>query len=177
MGHCTDTEVRDEADVFLDALGRENESLVSKNALVSDMFVMRPNLLTRTLNKCPSVLLQEVEYFRGVLIMTTNRVRAFDPAVLSRIHHAVDFEEPNFEQELALWESWHERLKALGLCDGEKEILEWMRDTTKRKKRNFLCGREVRNVVLVAQSLAEQEGSTKIKITLKHLETAYDYKL
>lgn len=109
--------------------------------------------------------------------MTTNRVRAFDPAVLSRIHHAVDFEEPNAEQELALWVSWHERLKAGDLCTGEKEILKWMKDTNKRKKRNFLCGREVRNVVLVAQSLAEQEDSTKIKITRDHLETAYNYKL
>ena len=109
--------------------------------------------------------------------MTTNRVRAFDPAVLSRIHHAIDFEEPNCEQELLLWRMWFDRLKARDLCDGEREIWEWMDKTNQRKKRNFLCGREVRNVVFMAQSFAEQEGSTRIRIGKAHLEAAYDYKL
>jgi AAA+ superfamily predicted ATPase len=121
------------------------------------------------------VLLREVEYFKGILIMTTNRVRAFDPAILSRIHHAVDFEGPTQKQEMALWDLWYERVeRERAWVDGEK-IKKWMKDTNRKKKRNFLSGREIRNVFLTAQILAEDEKKG-IKIGLDELERAYHYK-
>jgi hypothetical protein len=55
----------DEADVFLEARGR-GENDLRRNAMVS-------------------VLLRVLEYYDGILILTTNRMRSFDIAVQSRI--------------------------------------------------------------------------------------------
>ncbi|GAQ11473.1 hypothetical protein ALT_8794 [Aspergillus lentulus] len=147
----------DEADVLLDARGNANESLVTKNALVS-------------------VLLREVEYFKGVLIMTTNRVVAFDPAILSRIHHAVNFGEPNSDQEYKIWKLWIERLDEQGLCDDSNDLHKWAKETKKASRRHILSGREIRNVFIMAQMLAERPNRD-LKINRTHLTAAYDYKM
>ncbi|KAH9931588.1 uncharacterized protein B0H18DRAFT_1208895 [Fomitopsis serialis] len=59
----------DEADVFLEQRSMHD---LSRNAMVA-------------------VFLRHVEYYRGILFLTTNRVTAFDPAFLSRIHIALHF--------------------------------------------------------------------------------------
>ncbi|PKY00286.1 P-loop containing nucleoside triphosphate hydrolase protein [Aspergillus campestris IBT 28561] len=146
----------DEADVLLDARGSANESLVTKNALVS-------------------VLLREVEYFKGVLIMTTNRVVAFDPAILSRIHHAVNFGEPNSDQEYRIWKLWIDRLHEQGLCDDSSDLRKWAKETTKASRRYILSGREIRNVFIMAQMLVERPNSD-LRIKREHLTAAYNYK-
>jgi predicted ATPase with chaperone activity len=116
-----------------------------------------------------------VEYFKGVLIMTTNRMMAFDPAILSRIHHAVNFEETSSEQEKRIWNIWLDRLSRQKLCAKQSEIKDWIEQTTKQKRRVVLSGREIRNVLIVAQTLADREGKS-IKITRAHLDRAYKYK-
>ena len=57
----------DEADVFLEA---RTPSDIHRNALVS-------------------IFLRQLEYFQGILFLTTNRVAEFDPAFASRIHIAL----------------------------------------------------------------------------------------
>lgn len=54
----------DEADVYLEKRATEN---VARNALVS-------------------AFLRELEFFGGLLILTTNRLDDFDSAILSRLH-------------------------------------------------------------------------------------------
>ncbi|KUL90361.1 hypothetical protein ZTR_02051 [Talaromyces verruculosus] len=148
----------DEADVLLDARGKDNEALMSKNALVS-------------------VLLREVEYFKGVLIMTTNRVVAFDPAILSRIHHAVNFAEPDSNQEERIWKMWLDRLHCQGLCDDYADLKDWVDDTVSDTRRpHILSGREIRNIFIVAQMLAEKEDED-VKITRAQVNSAYRYKI
>ncbi len=67
------------------------------------------------------VRLREVEYFKGILIMTTNHVCGFGPAILSRIHHALDFEGSTQKQEMDFWELWYERMECEKACvDGLK---------------------------------------------------------
>ena len=54
----------DEADVYMEARSPQN---LDRNALVS-------------------VFLRKLEYCEGIMFLTTNRVPQFDPAILSRIH-------------------------------------------------------------------------------------------
>jgi SpoVK/Ycf46/Vps4 family AAA+-type ATPase len=54
----------DEADVFLEQRSPDN---LTRNGLVS-------------------VFLRKLEYYEGILFLTTNRVSQFDEAILSRIH-------------------------------------------------------------------------------------------
>jgi hypothetical protein len=51
------------------------------------------------------VFLRELEYFQGILVMTTNRVQRFDRALKSRIHLALKFSELDEEARLRVWKS------------------------------------------------------------------------
>ena len=120
-----------------------------------------------------SVLLREVEYFKGVLIMTTNRVQAFDPAILSRIHHAVNFLEPSKEHEARVWQLWERASQGRG--ESSRAIKHWVEGLIKNIKRVPLSGREIRNVFMVAQALAEQDANSS-GITESDLDRAYKYR-
>lgn len=71
----------DEADVFL-AQRSDNPQL---NALVS-------------------VFLRELEQYDGILFLTTNRVQAFDEAMISRIHLALNYRPLGPDARKAVWE-------------------------------------------------------------------------
>ncbi len=51
-----------------------------------------------------SYLLQRIEAYDGVAILTTNMRNALDPAFLRRIRFVIAFPFPDFEQRLAIWE-------------------------------------------------------------------------
>ncbi|KAJ2979399.1 hypothetical protein NUW58_g7211 [Xylaria curta] len=71
----------DEADVFLAARERGN---IRQNSLVS-------------------VFLRVLEYYPGILILTTNRVGSFDEAIKSRVHCALYYPKLNKSQSLRIW--------------------------------------------------------------------------
>ncbi|KAL8750215.1 MAG: hypothetical protein Q9199_007215 [Rusavskia elegans] len=144
----------DEADVFLDSRGSKGEGDLSKNALVS-------------------VMLRALEYFKGILIMTTNRVMTFDVAMLSRCHYAVNFTSLALEQEKEIWKGYVNQLTPQN-SSGKQKIETWVNDITKKTKsvRTILSGREIRNVFTTAQTLAQAEPDKKIR--KEHLERVYD---
>lgn len=81
----------DEADVFLQQ--RSNDDLV-RNAMVS-------------------IFLQKLEYFRGVLFLTTNRVKEFDEAFRSRIHITLDYKMLTLDARMAVWKLFIGKVKSL----------------------------------------------------------------
>lgn len=103
---------------------------------------------------------REVEYFKGVLILTTNRVVAFDAAVLSRVQHAASFGVVNRSIEAKIFRLWFQRAKKLGVQPDKVE--EWTMSFKKEKKRSFcLNGSEIWNVFLMTQDLHE-DGSIQV---------------
>ena len=52
-----------------------------------------------------AVFLRELEYFQGILMLTTNRVKRFDKALQSRIHLALKFQELDEDARLCVWRS------------------------------------------------------------------------
>lgn len=114
-------------------------------------------------------MLRVLEYFKGILIMTTNRVMTFDVAMLSRCHYAVNFRSLTLHQEQRIWHDYVRQLTDRN--SKEKHLIEdWVRSITKKKTK--LSGREIRNVFTTAQTLAQAEPSKKIE--RKHLERVYD---
>jgi hypothetical protein len=158
---------RDEADVLLDARGKANEGSHKKNALVSGKVL--PAIIAG--NADLIVLLREVEYFKGILILTTNRVSAFDAAVLSRLHHAINFGIVTKSQEEQIWRMWFEKAKKLGLVRQPDEVERWISSLNK-KRSIYLNGREIRNIFLIAQDLHE-DGL----IRWDDLKRIYDWKI
>lgn len=115
------------------------------------------------------VMLRVLEYFKGILIMTTNRIMTFDVAMLSRCHYAIEFKSLTREQEGRIWQRYVDQLNEHN-SENKSEIKDWVSQIT--KKRTKLSGREIRNVLTTAQTLAQAEHNKKIKRT--HLERVYE---
>ncbi|KAI8626648.1 hypothetical protein F5Y19DRAFT_217040 [Xylariaceae sp. FL1651] len=81
----------DEADVFLEQRSLSN---LERNALVS-------------------VFLRVLEYYDGILILTSNRVGTFDEAFRSRIQLTLRYEKLNEHQRYKIWENFIRRLETL----------------------------------------------------------------
>jgi hypothetical protein len=101
-----------------------------------------------------SYLLQRVETYRGVAILTTNMRSAIDPAFLRRIRFIVAFPFPDYEQRLAIWQ----RAFAPGV---PTENL----DFTKTARLN-VTGGNIRNIALHASFLAADAGEP---VRMEHL--------
>jgi len=81
----------DEADVFLEK--REVHD-IHRNALVS-------------------IFLRLLEYFQGILFLTTNRVETFDDAFQSRIHVALRYEELSAKAKREIWRMFLEKVRVM----------------------------------------------------------------
>lgn len=150
----------DEADVYLEARRARD---LSRNALVS-------------------VFLRALEYYRGVLFLTTNRVGSFDPAFTSRIHVALHYRRLTDADRGRIWANNFDRLErdsagkvyvtasareyVLSRSGGEEaggEELDELRWN----------GREIRNALQTAVALAEteavEEGLEKVGLAARHL--------
>ncbi|KAG9245812.1 hypothetical protein BJ878DRAFT_333797 [Calycina marina] len=118
----------DEADVFLEARTTHD---IHRNALVS-------------------IFLCLLEYFQGILFLTTNRVETFDDAFQSRIHVAIRYGELSIEARKSVFKMFIEKVKQL---NGAKIVPFKESDYDTLAKHN-LNGRQIKNTVRTAQALA-----------------------
>lgn len=56
--------------------------------------------------------LRALEYFKGILFLTTNRVGTFDEAFISRIHVQIYYPSFDDEQRESIWENVFDKLEA-----------------------------------------------------------------
>lgn len=94
-------------------------------------------------------LLQTLEYFAGVLIMTTNRRDAVDDAILSRCLAIIHFDKPTVEMAAAIW-----RIQAaqLGIEIGDDVIAEMVThyaydDANTSQRRVRTAGRDIKSLL------------------------------
>ena len=110
-----------------------------------------------------AVFLRHVEYYRGILFLTTNRIKAFDEAFLSRIHVALHFDELSQDAQAQVWRSF---LRKAGVADVEVLV-----PVLAQRSAN---GRQIKNACRTAQSLAlsrgEPLGITHLTETLDAME-------
>ncbi|KAL8897862.1 MAG: hypothetical protein Q9192_002371, partial [Flavoplaca navasiana] len=130
---------KDEADVFLET--RDTQANPNRNALVS-------------------VLLRVLEYYQGIIILTTNRIKSLDAAVQSRIHLAVRFDELIQRQMRSILETI---LRKFNVKDSEiEDITDKFQNYLADSPRFKLNGREIRNVVFSVHAVALSEGKESI---------------
>lgn len=130
-----------EADVFLEQRRDDSASSSDRNALVA-------------------IFLHHLEYFSGIVFLTTNRIDVFDEAMKSRIHLALGYNPPELEMRRTLW------TKFLNAATGD-ELGPEVHEAIDVFIRTNLNGREIANTVNTAQTLARFEGQ---KLDLKHVE-------
>ena len=113
----------DEADIFLEKRTIQD---IHRNALVS-------------------IFLRLLEYFQGILFLTTNRVETFDDAFQSRIHVALRYGELTTKAKRSVWKMFLERVQSMeGVQTAKFEESDF--DTLAR---HVLNGRQVCLLVFV----------------------------
>ncbi|KAK8061615.1 P-loop containing nucleoside triphosphate hydrolase protein [Apiospora phragmitis] len=144
----------DEADVYLEARRARD---LARNGLVS-------------------IFLRALEYYRGVLFLTTNRVRSFDAAFTSRIHVALHYRSLTDADRQRVWGSGFERLErdAAGRVHVSVATREYAYEAQEVRALAW-NGREIRNALQTAVALAEAEAleedgtEGRVTVTEKHL--------
>ncbi|KAI1865999.1 uncharacterized protein JN550_007977 [Neoarthrinium moseri] len=121
-----------------------------------DVFLEKRTISDLHRNKLVSVFLRLLEYYQGVMFLTTNRVASFDPAFESRIHLTIDYPRLDFAGRLHIWRTFVSSSSAV-----VEEELEGL-------SRIELNGRQIKNVVKTARLLAARERGP---LALEHIET------
>jgi hypothetical protein len=117
---------------ILDVVRRWSAVLLLDEA---DVFLERRSPYNLQHNSLVSVFLRQLEYFQGVMFLTTNRVSTFDNAMQSRIHLALRYDDLN---EVAREKVWKIFLRQAGATANISP-----RDLNKLRAHNF-NGRQVR---------------------------------
>lgn len=124
----------DEADVFLEERTKMD---LQRNALVS-------------------VFLRVLEYYDGILILTTNRIGTFDEAFKSRIQLALHYPPLDRDGRWEVWRNFVQSLSEAGENIDDKEISKKL-DILARHRLN---GRQIRNTISTARQLAQYKKET-----------------
>ncbi|KAK7409221.1 hypothetical protein QQX98_008597 [Neonectria punicea] len=76
----------------------------------ADVFLEKRQVTDLKHNSLVSVFLRCIEYYRGVLFLTTNRVGHFDDAFMSRIHVIIFYDKLGLEERKQIWEQFFDKL-------------------------------------------------------------------
>lgn len=144
----------DEADVFLEQR-RGNDTSLDRNVVVS-------------------ILLRVLEYYDGILILTTNRIKAIDSAIVSRVTVAVLYQKLDdrakkniFRNLVDQFENSRNRDKLTRWIDHD----EW-ENQFDRFPLGELNGRQIRNLLSATSTLAGQKDDSKDIV--EHLHTVIE---
>jgi SpoVK/Ycf46/Vps4 family AAA+-type ATPase len=69
----------------------------------ADVFMEQRSSHLGSHNRLVSVFLRKLEYYDGVLFLTTNRVMEFDEAILSRIHLKIKYHDLTKDARRGIW--------------------------------------------------------------------------
>ncbi|KAJ4995434.1 putative 26S proteasome regulatory subunit-like protein [Colletotrichum sp. SAR 10_66] len=133
----------DECDVFLEARSSDN---LDRNELVS-------------------IFLRTIEYYEGIMFLTTNRLDSIDPAFHSRVHLSLEY--PGLEQS-SRKEIWSGFLGKIGKGDQRHALSE--EDIGKLASLD-LNGRQIKNILKTSNLLACSE---KTMLRFDHVKTVLE---
>jgi len=120
------------------------------------------------------VFLRVLEYYQGIMFLTTNQIAEFDVAVPSRIHIAIKYESLKSNQMAAIFRGFLKNLGQELIEEDYEELEEWLTDSVYPEK---LDGRQIRNLVTTALGLARAEfkyHGGKQKVNKGHLKRAFN---
>jgi AAA+ superfamily predicted ATPase len=102
----------------------------------ADVFLSQRSTYDLERNSLVSVFLRHLEYFQGIMFLTTNRVTTFDAAFQSRINFAMKFDDLSTQTKKTIWNNFLEQVPVEKRKIQSKEV-----DQFSRKNLN---GRQVR---------------------------------
>lgn len=72
----------------------------------ADVFLEQRSMHDLERNKLVSIFLRVLEYYEGIMFLTTNRVSTFDVAFQSRIHISLEYSELDKKSRKGIWETF-----------------------------------------------------------------------
>jgi SpoVK/Ycf46/Vps4 family AAA+-type ATPase len=122
----------------------------------ADVFLMQRTVEDFKRNALVSVFLRVLEYYDGILILTSNRVGTIDPAFKSRIQLSLRYPRLKESDRLEIWTNFIKHVE--GLTNSRTARLGIQSDEITNKlpelAKEVLNGREIRNAVSTARQLA-----------------------
>lgn len=132
----------------LELVGRWNAVLLIDEC---DVFLETRTNRDLSRNQMVSIFLRTLEYYEGILFMTTNRCDNIDPAFDSRIHVSLRYPDLSNESRRQIWMNFlASSAHANGLTDEDLDELSTIE----------LNGRQIKNVLKTAQLLALRRNKT-----------------
>ncbi|KAF4542533.1 ATPAse AAA+ type core protein [Lasiodiplodia theobromae] len=128
----------------------------------ADVFLEERSLHELERNKLVSIFLRVLEYYQGILFLTTNRVQTFDAAFQSRIHISLEYPELSVSSRLTVWKNF------LAASPQKHAITSKQLDSLSLMNMN---GRQIKNVLKTAQLLASRKET---ELTYEHVLTVLD---
>lgn len=133
-----------------------------------DVFMVKRSTSDLQRNQLVSVFLRLLEYYQGVMFLTTNRVDSFDPAFESRIHLTINYPKLDHESRLHVWRTFLTKTASASpsLCTiSDIDLVELAKVD--------LNGRQIKNVVKTARLLA---AGNKAPLSIHHIKTVFSVK-
>lgn len=152
----------DEADVFVEerTLADQKRNAIISGQLCAPSVYPQAELLT-----CCSVFLRVLEYYDGILILTTNRVGTFDDAFKSRIQLALRYPDLDEQQRREIWGNFFQMLRRTK----ERIDFEDLEMNVRKLSEVEINGRQIRNAITTARHLAKFRNE---RLVYKHVQDA-----
>jgi hypothetical protein len=148
-------DIEESLNTILDMVSKWNAVLLLDEA---DVFLEARSTSDLERNKLVSIFLRVLEYYEGILFLTTNRISNIDDAFHSRIHISMQYPPLTAASRRHIWNTFLS--KTSGLSDGQLDALAQVE----------LNGRQIKNVLKTAQMLARRANDDG-KVDIGHIET------
>lgn len=146
----------------------------------ADVFLEQRSLTDLERNALVSVFLRVLEYYEGILILTSNRVGTFDEAFKSRIQLSLHYENLDRSQRQKIWTNFLSRLRDMNNKVTSIEPTTQKTDPIDIDFDDISCymseladiemnGRQIRNAITTARQLAKFKKEQMSYRHLKHV--------
>ncbi|KAK6005007.1 hypothetical protein QM012_007786 [Aureobasidium pullulans] len=134
----------------------------------ADIFLERRSLHDMERNALVSIFLRVLEYYQGILFLTSNRVDTFDDAFKSRIHVPLKYTGLDTSSRKQIWKNFLDKAEG---GDGNSIVDEEGLD---KLAVHDLNGRQIKGIVRTATSLARYDNK---KLDLETLEQVVEIQM
>ncbi|KAF4441639.1 P-loop containing nucleoside triphosphate hydrolase [Fusarium acutatum] len=125
----------------------------------ADVFLEKRTSSNLTQNEMTTIFLRLLEYYKGLMILTTNRYPAIDPAFESRIDLSFVFQDLEPASRAKIWYNF---------LDRENKVLAEDSNAIAKLASMPLNGRQIKSAVKTARILAASEN---LPLAVDHLQT------
>ena len=123
-----------------------------------DVFLEKRSGASIRQNRIVAVFLRLLEYYQGCLIMTSNRIKDFDPAFESRIDLTINYPPLDTDSRLQIWQNFLHASQQQH-ADSERPERRISEGDMEQLASVDLDGRQIKNIVKTATLLANKKDA------------------